>query len=577
MSADGSPLSSQAAATPVVAKTRTAAEVLVDQLMIHGVKHVFCVPGESFLGVLDALYDRDITVTVCRQEGGAAMMAEAFGKATGRPGVCFVTRGPGATNASAGIHIAQQDSSPMIMFVGQVEQAVRDREAFQEMDYRAVFGSMTKWTAELDDPARVPEYVARAFNTAMNGRPGPVVIALPKNMLTERVVSGDAPPAIPVETSPGAPEMERLAAMIAGAQRPIFVLNGSRWDDDARAAVHRFAERFDMPVMTGYRRAPLFDALDPHYAGDLGLAPNPKLVARVKASDLVVVVGGRLSEITVQGYSLFDTPNAVATGARPKLVHVCPGVEELGKVFTPDLAIHATPSRFAAALDAMAPPAEISWNEHTRSAHADYLAWTETPTPQPGDVNLGAIMVWLRESLAPGSVICNGSGNFAAWIHRFYRFRGIGTHIASTSASMGYGVPAAVAMQRLHPDRTIVSINGDGDFLMNGQEFATAVQYDLPIVVLVFDNGIYGTIRMHQERAYPGRVSATTLRNPDFAAYARAFGGFGATVEKTQDFAAAFEAAVASGLPSIVHVKFDPDGITPTMTLSGIRAAAARG
>ena len=550
-------------------KVRTAAEVLVDQLIVHGVAHVFCVPGESFLGVLDALHDRSIAVTVCRQEGGAAMMAEAVGKATGRPGVCFVTRGPGAANASAGIHIAQQDSTPMIMFVGQVDRAVRDREAWQEMDYKAVFGSMTKWTAEIDDPARMSEYVSRAFHTAASGRPGPVVLALPRDVLGAPVNGPDAPPFTPVETSPGQPEMQALQSLLDEAEAPMVVVGGSRWDAAACAAMRAFAERFEVPVATGYRRLPLFDPLHPNYAGDLGLGANPKLVARVKAADLVVVVGARISEITSQGYTLFEIP-----GPKTKLVHVFPGPEDLGRIYSPRLAINATPTRFAAALADLAPSTPPAWRGSAEAAHADYLAWTETPTDQPGEVNLGAIMVWLRENLARDAILCNGAGNYAAWIHRFYRFREFATHIAPTSASMGYGVPSAVAMQRLYPERRVVSINGDGDFLMNGQEFATAVQFGLPIVVLVFDNGIYGTIRMHQEREFPGRVCATDLKNPDFAAYARAFGGFGATVERTCDFPAAFEAAVASGLPSIVHVKFDPDGITPTQTLGGIRAAA---
>ncbi|MFI4976015.1 MAG: thiamine pyrophosphate-binding protein [Caulobacterales bacterium] len=550
-------------------KVRTAAEVLVDQLIVHGVRHVFCVPGESFLDVLDALHDRDITVTVCRQEGGAAMMAEAVGKATGRPGVCFVTRGPGATNASAGVHVARQDSTPMIMFVGQVDRAVRDREAWQELDYKAVFGSMTKWTAELDDPRRVSEYVSRAFHTACSGRPGPVVIALPHDVLGEPVNCPDAPPFTPVETSPGQPEMAALQALLHEAKAPIIIVGGSRWDEAACAAMQRFAERFDLPVATAYRRLPLFDPLHPNYAGDLGLGANPKLVARVKGADLVVVLGARISEITAQGYTLFDIP-----GPRSKLAHVFPGPEDLGRVYSPHLAINATPTRFAAGLEALAPPAASAWRGAARAAHADYLAWSETPTDQPGQVNLGAIMVWLRNHLERHAIICNGAGAYAAWIHRFYRFRSFASHIAPTSASMGYGMPSAVAMQRLYPSRRVISINGDGDFLMNGQEFATAVQYGLPIVVLIFDNGIYGSIRMHQEREFPGRVTATDLKNPDFAAYARAFGGFGATVERTADFAGAFEAAVASGQPAIVHVKFDPDGIAPGQTLSGIRAQA---
>ena len=551
---------------PQTAPNRTAAQVLVDQLAVNGVEHVFCVPGESFLAVLDALRDSDIEVTVCRQEGGAAMMAEALGKATGKPGICFVTRGPGATNAAAGIHIARQDSTPLIMFVGQVQRGVREREAFQELDYRAVFGSMTKWTTEIDEADRVPELVSRAFYAATGGRPGPVVIALPRDMLTEPTSAKAVPAFEPVETSPGEPEMQRLRDLLGRAERPVFILGGSRWTEDARARMHAFAERTGVPVGTSYRRAPLFDALHQNYAGDVGLAPNPKLIARVKASDLVVMVGGRLSEIATQGYTLFDLPEPQTT-----LVHVYPGVEELGRVYRPSLAIHATPPRFVEALAALDLAASPAWRTASEDAHADYLAWSEIATPQPGPVNLGEIMVWLRQHLPADAILCNGAGNYAAWIHRFFRFRRLGSHIAPTSASMGYGIPAAVAMQRLHPGRTIVSLNGDGDFLMNGQEFAIAVQYGLPIIGIVCDNGSYGTIRMHQEREYPGRVMATDLRNPDFAAYARAFGGFGATVEHTAEFPDAFEAARASGLPSLIHLKIDPDAITPGLTLTAIR------
>ena len=548
---------------------RTAAQALVDQLVLHGVEHVFCVPGESFLGVLDALRDSAIKVTVCRQEGGCAMMAEAVGKTTGRPGVCFVTRGPGATNAAAGIHVAQQDSTPMIMFVGQVERGLKDREAFQEMDYRAMFGSMTKWTTEIETPERVPELVARAFSTACAGRPGPVVVALPKDMLQAQIAAADAPAFRPVECAPHPQDMAALQRLLCEAARPLLVLGGTRWDEASRAAIEAFAERFDLPVMTSYRRATLFDPLHPAYAGDLGLAPDPRLIERVKASDLVIWLGGRIGEIPSQGYRLFDIP-APAT----RLVHVHPAAEELGRVYSPALAIQASPAGFTAALDGLSPPASTPWRDETRAAHADYLTWSETPTPQPGEVNLGEVMVWLRERLPQDAIVCNGAGNYAGWIHRFMRFRKIHGHVAPTSASMGYGVPAAVAMQRLHPDRTVISINGDGDFLMNGQEFATAVQYGLPIVVLVADNRCYGTIRMHQEREFPGRVSATELINPDFAAYARAFGGFGATVETTADFGPAFEAARASGLPSILHLKIDVDAISPSTTLSQIREAA---
>src|SRR3954469_17560105 len=549
--------------------SRTAAEVLVEALIKNGVRHVFCVPGESYLAVLDAFHDRDITVTVCRQEGGAAMMAEAVGKATGRPGVCFVTRGPGATNASPGIHIAQQDSTPLIMFAGQVARDVKGREALQELDYRAAFGGMAKWVTEIDDAARVPEIVSRAFYTATNGRPGPVVIALPEDMLRERVVAADAPAYEPIETSPGAAEMRKLEELLHQAERPLVIVGGSRWSAPARDAMQRFAQRFALPVATSYRRLPLFDPLHPCYAGDLGIGPNPKLVARIKNSDLVLLVGGRLGELASQGYSLFDIP-----GPQTKLVHVHPGAEELGRLYRPHLAIHASPLPFAEAAEAMQPASSFAWRSLTQTAHADYLAWTDTATEQPGGVNLGAIMVWLRENLPDDTILCNGAGNYAAWIHRFYRFRRFATHIAPTSASMGYGMPSAIAMKRLYPERTVISVNGDGDFLMNGQEFATAVQYELRIVVIVCDNGLYGTIRMHQEREYPGRVSATTLRNPDFAAYARAFGGFGITVERTQDFAAAFRAAQESGQPAIIHLKIDPDASTPVSTLSKIRAQA---
>jgi acetolactate synthase I/II/III large subunit len=546
---------------------RTAAEVLVDQLQIHGVRHVFCVPGESYLAVLDAFHDSDLNVTVCRQEGGAAMMAEAIGKVTGRPGVCFVTRGPGATNASPGIHIARQDSTPLVMFVGQVAREMREREAFQELDYRAVFGSMTKWTTEIDDPARVPEIVSRAFYTAANGRPGPVVVAIPEDMLIERIAVADASPFALIETSPGPAELQKFAEMLSAARSPIMLLGGSRWSQAASDAVARFAQKYALPVATTFRRAHLFDALHPCYAGDLGIGPNPKLMERIKGADLVILLGGRLGELPSQGYTLFDIP-------RPQLpfVHVHPGAEELGRVYSPNLAINATPTAFAAALEKLDLPRRL--RGQAEAAHADYLQWTEKPTEQPGAVNFGAVMVWLRDNLPPDAIICNGAGNYAAWIHRFFRMRRFGQHVAPTAGSMGFGVPAAVAMKRLFPDRPIVCVAGDGDFLMNGQEFATAVQYNLPVIILIADNGLYGTIRMHQEREYPGRISATQLHNPDFSAYARAFGGFGASVERTEDFPAAFRQAQASGKPAIVRLKIDPEAITPVTTLSKIRAKA---
>ena len=422
--------------------TRTAAEVLIDQLVIHGARHAFCVPGESYIAALDAFHDRDIAITVCRHESGAAIMAEAQGKATGRPGICFVTRGPGATNAAAGLHIARQDSTPLILFVGQIAREMREREAFQELDYRAVFGSIAKWATEIDDPARVPELVSRAFYTATSGRPGPVVIALPEDMLVERIAVPDAPAFEPVETWPGATDMSRLQKLLWAAERPIALLGGSRWSEAACAAVARFAQRFALPVATTFRRAHLFDPAHPCYAGDLGIGPNPKLLARVKGADLILLVGGRLGEMPSQSYTLLDIP-----GPRQTLVHVFPGVEELGRVYRPHLAINAAPTAFAAALEGLQPPGELRWQGEAAAAHADFLAWTDKPTPVPGAVNLGEIVAGLRDRLPADAVICNGAGNFSIWVHRYTRYRRYGTELAPISGSMGYGVPAAIGMQ----------------------------------------------------------------------------------------------------------------------------------
>ncbi|HWK95044.1 MAG TPA: thiamine pyrophosphate-binding protein [Pseudolabrys sp.] len=552
--------------------TRTGGEILIDQLVVQGVRHAFCVPGESYLAALDALHDAPITLTICRHEGAAAMMAEAVGKATGRPGICFVTRGPGATNGSAGVHIARQDSAPMIMFVGQVGRDMREREAFQELDYRQVFGGIAKWATEIDDPARIPEIVSRAFFTACNGRPGPVVVALPEDMLTERCVVPDAAAVEPVETWPGLNDMSRLQKMLWAAKKPIAIIGGSRWSEAATAAMMRFAERFALPVATSFRYQHLFDSSHACYAGDFGIGPNPKLLARVKGADLVLLIGDRMSEMSSQSYTAFDIPEP-----QMKLVHVHPGAEELGRVYHPALAINAAPTAFCAALEGLQPPNDIAWKGEADTAHADFLVWTETPSAQPGPINLGEIMVWLRDNLGPEAIITNGAGNFATWINRYYRFRRYNTLIAPTSGSMGYGFPAAVAMKTLHPDRTVVCVAGDGDFLMTGNDFATAVQYSRPVIVVLWDNGTYGTIRMHQEREYPGRVVGTELKNPDFAAYAKAFGGFGVRIEKTADFPAAFAAAQKSGLPSIIHLKVDAEPLTPGMSMSAIREKALAG
>ncbi len=549
---------------------RTGGQILVDQLVAQGVERVYCVPGESYLAALDALHDAAISVTVCRQETGAAIMALTDGRLTGRPGICFVTRGPGATNAAHGVHIAEHDSAPMILFIGQVERGMRGRGAFQEMDYRAFFGSTAKWATEVDDPARLPEIVQRAFHVAMQGRPGPVVIALPEDVLTEVAAVADAPRTEPAPIWPGLTQMAELQKMLWAAKSPIAILGGGGWTERAGAAFLRFAERFDLPVVGSFRRASVVDGGHPNFAGEIGIGPNPKLKARIEAADLVLLVGGRMSEMASQSYTLFSIPEP-----RQTLVHVHADPLEIGRIYHPRLGIVATAPAFCAALEGLQPPNAIAWSEATCSARADYLAWSDAAAPNPGRVQLAEIMLQLREA-EPHAFYTNGAGNFAIWPGRFLRFRRFNQQIGPTSGSMGFGVPAAIAAKRAFPESPVIAFAGDGDFLMNGQEFATAVQDDLPIVVIVIDNGMYGTIRMHQEREYPGRISATQLRNPDFAAYARAFGGHGETVEATAEFLPAFERARRSGKPAILHVKVDPEAITPATTLSAIREAALK-
>jgi len=550
-------------------KARSGGQILVDQLAIHGVEHLFCVPGESYLAVLDALHDASIRVTVCRQEGGAAMMADAAGRLTGRPGICFVTRGPGASNAVHGIHIAEHDSTPLILFVGQVGRDMRERGAFQEMDYRAVFGSTAKWVTEIDDPARIPELVSRAFHVACAGRPGPVVIALPEDMLTETATVPDARPFQPIEIGPGVAQMAGLADLLAAAARPVAILGGSRWSEAAVRGFAAFANDSSLPVICSFRRQMLCPADHPCYAGELTIGPNPKLMALIQDADLILLVGGRLPEIASQGYTLLEIP-----APRQKLVHVHADAEELGRVYTPDLGIVASPVAFCAALEQLSrPPAPM--RDRVVAAHADYLDWSDPAAVRsPGRLGMPHIMRTLRDRLPADTIVVNGAGNYAGWVGRFWPYRSYGTQLAPTSGSMGYSFPPAVAAKLLHPDRTVLSFAGDGCFLMNGQEFATAVQYDLAILVVLIDNGMYGTIRMHQERHYPGRVSATDLTNPDFSAYARAFGGHGERVEADRDFAPALERALASGKPAILHCLTDPEAITPTVTLSAIRERA---
>jgi acetolactate synthase-1/2/3 large subunit len=555
------------------ANNRTGGQILIDQLVAQGADHVFCVPGESYLAALDAMHGAPLTITVCRQEAGAAMMAIANARLVDRPGICFVTRGPGATNAAHGVHIAQHDSVPLILFVGQVERGMIGRGAFQEMDYAAFFGSTTKWATQIEDPARIPEIVQRAYYLAMQGRPGPVVIALPEDVLTARVDVPDARFVSPAPIWPGQTQMAELQKMLAAAERPIAIIGGGGWSDRACAAFQRFAERFELPVAASFRRASLFDGDHPNYAGEIGIGPNPKLKNRIASADLVLLVGGRMAEMPSQAYTLFEIPTP-----RQTLVHVHPDPAEIGRVYHPTLGILATSDAFCAAVEGVQPPEKIAWNGAARQAHDDYLEWSERPPVMPGPVDLGALMVWLRGRLPEGAIITNGAGNYATWPGRFLRYGRHCLQVGPTSGSMGFGVPAAIGAKRTRPQSMVVSFNGDGCFLMNGQEFATAVQYGLPIVFVVVDNAMYGTIRMHQEREYPTRITATELKNPDFAAYARAFGGHGETVETTAEFAPAFERALASGRPAILHVKIDPDVISPTTTLTAIRkrALAAR-
>ncbi|MFN4141387.1 thiamine pyrophosphate-binding protein [Aestuariivirga sp.] len=552
--------------------SRTGGQILVDQLKVHGTSHVFCVPGESYLAVLDALHDASISTIVCRQEGGAAFMAEAVGKMTGRPGIVMVTRGPGATNASPGIHVAQQDSTPLIMFVGQVARDMKEREAFQEVDYKAVFGAMAKWVVEIDRAERIPELVSRAFHVATQGRPGPVVVALPEDMLTETADVPDALPFAPAVMRPGAADLEALQRRLLAAERPILLAGGSGWSEQGVNDLVRFAENFDLPVAVTFRRQMLFPADHPNFAGDLGIGPNPKLLARVKNADLVLLVGGRLSEMPSQSYTLLDIP-----GDGSKLVHVHPGPEELNKVYRAGLGILATPHAFAEAAAALPKPNAVRWSGSAEAAHADYRGWSDpSKIRTAGEVQMSEVMAHLVEVMPADTVYCNGAGNYATWVHRFWPFRSYASQLAPTSGSMGYGVPAAVAAKALQPERAVMAFAGDGCFMMNGQEFATAVQYRLPIVVVVVDNGMYGTIRMHQEREYPGRVSATSLVNPDFAALARAYGGHGETVLRTEEFAGALERARQSGKPAIIHCLIDPEAITPARSLTDIRNAALR-
>jgi acetolactate synthase I/II/III large subunit len=545
--------------------SRAGGKLLADQLAVHGTEVAFCVPGESYLDLLDGLYGSAIRLITCRHEASAANMAEAYGKLTGRPGVCMVTRGPGATQAAVGVHTAFQDSTPLILLVGQVSSAQEEREAFQEVDYRRMFGPLAKWVAQIDRVDRIPELIARAYATACSGRPGPVVLALPEDMLAASSEAPDAPRFRRVQPSPAPADIDALGDLLSGATRPFAIVGGGGWTPAAAAGLRTFLEANELPAGAAFRRQDAIDNDSPSYAGDVGIGINPALAGRVRDADLLLVVGPRLGEMTTSGYTLLDVPKPKQT-----LVHVHPGAEELGRVYQADLPILSGMEEFAAAVrDLRVTPA---WGSATAEARSEYEAW-QRPEPMPGPVDLGEVMATLRARVQ-AAIVCNGAGNHTAWVHRFWRFHDYPSQLAPTSGAMGYGVPAAVAAKALHPDRDVICFSGDGDFLMSGQELATAVQYDLPIVVIVVDNGMYGTIRMHQERHFPGRVVGTDLVNPDFAAFARAFGAHGETVERTEDFAGALERALDARVPAVIAVRIEPNAITPRTTLTAIRAAA---
>ena len=537
--------------------SRSGGELVVDTLVAHGVTAVFLVPGESFLPILDALWERDeIRRIVCRHESAAANAASAHAKMTGTPGVCLVTRGPGTTQASVGLHTALQDSIPLVMLIGQIPTAHRDREAFQEIDYRGFLAPLTKWTAEVDRAERLPEYVARACHTAQVGRPGPVALALPEDVLSTQV-DGARVSVQPVQqAAPTDADMQSVQAALDQAERPLLLLGGSGWTSEGVADIEQFSEAFDLPVAATFRRQDLADHDHPNYVGDVGLGINPSLQARIRDSDLLLAVGPRLGEATTGGYT---TPDPGDTAAR--LIHVHPGAEELGSVYPAQRGIQAGPVAFARAAAALRPGREGSWSAWRADARDDYLAWSTPPEPV-GPLDLAHVMVQLRDRL-PDAIITNGAGNYTAWAHRFLRFHSYPSQLAPTSGAMGYGIPAALAAALEAPDRPIIALAGDGCFAMAASELATLHQYHLRVIVIVVNNGMYGTIRMHQERSYPGRPIGTDLVNPDFARLARSYGLSGETIEQLADFLPALERALAVGTSALIELRTDPAVLTP--------------
>lgn len=540
-------------------KSMNGGTLLARCLEAQGVSRAFCVPGESYLALLDGLHGGTVDVVVARHEGGAAMMAEADGKMTGRPGIAMVTRGPGATNAASGIHVAQQDSTPILLLVGQIGRDMGGRDAFQEMDFRAFFGGMAKWVEEIRDPDRIPEIVSHAFHVAMSGRPGPVVLALPEDMLRAETTAQPGPQVVVEGPLCGAAQANKAAALVAAARNPLLIASGSRWDAAGIAALQQVSERFGLPVAMTFRRQGLFPGDHPNFAGDIGIGVNPKLAQRVRDADLLLLVGGRFSEVPSQGFELLDIP-----APRQTLVHVHPGAEEIGRIYTPHLGINAVPGSFLEALLETDVAADFSALAH--AAHAEYEAWSGQPPKGVGKVTMSATVAHLRDTLDGSEIITNGAGNYASWLHRFLRYRP-GMQLAPTSGSMGYGLPAAIAAALRHRGREVFAFAGDGCFQMTGMEFGVAVEHGLKIRSVVCDNGIYGTIRMHQEREFPGRVEATNMRNPDFAVWARSYGAQAFTVESDAEFQGALAAARAVEGPVLIHLKLDPRDIAPGRTI----------
>ncbi len=551
---------------------RTGGRVLIDQLVRHGVDTAFCVPGESYLAALDAFYDvrESIDLITCRHEAGAANMAEAYGKLTGKPGICFVTRGPGAAHALVGLHTAYQDSSPLILFVGQIARDMSEREAFQEMDFRRLFSECSKWSAQIDDPARIPELVSQAFHRATSGRPGPVVLALPEDMLVEETGVGDAPAYAVVRPAPRPADMARLREMLAAAERPMLILGGSTWSAAGIDDIARFARANGLPVVCAFRNQDRFDNHDPHYVGELGIAPNPKLLARIKASDLLLVVGPRIGEMTSQGYTLLDIPKP-----QIPMVHVHAGADELGRVYRADLMINAGMDEFAAAAAALEPVDGTRWAGEVTAGRADYEA-NLVIERSVGAIDMAHVIDVLRKRLPRDAIIANDAGNSAGWAHRYLPFSCFPSQLGPTSGAMGYGVPAALAAAKVFPERVTIGFAGDGAFLMTGVEIATALQYDLKPIILLINNGSYGTIRMHQEREYPDRVISTDLVNPDFKAFAASFGAHAECVSEDAEFEPALERSIAAGRCAVIEIRQDVDAITTRATLTSIREAARK-